>query len=67
MSKLLEDPKVAVLVEKTSAAAVKAETKRVLGLIADAVADNKDHENKGEKNYANGLLGDLKKAVKAGE
>lgn len=33
MSKLLEDPKVAALVEKSVAAATKAETKRVLEIV----------------------------------
>lgn len=49
MSKLLEDPKVAALVEKQVAAAVKAEKKRALEVVKAAVAEGKGLEDKAAK------------------
>lgn len=49
MSKLMDDPKVAALVEKQAAAAVKAETKRVLSIVKDATAGAKELEDKTAK------------------
>lgn len=49
MSKLLEDPKVAALVEKQVAAAVKAEKKRALEVVKAAMAEGKSLEDKAVK------------------
>jgi hypothetical protein len=62
MSKLLEDPKVAALVEKTEKNATKAETKRVLSIIKDCKEANKVEENKATKK----VVADLLKALEAG-
>lgn len=65
MSKLLEDEKVAALVEKETAKAEKAETKRILGLIKDAVAVNKETEDKTVKKAVAEVLKDLVAEIKA--
>ena len=49
MSKLLEDPKVAALVEKMAVAATKAETKRILSIVKDGAASANNLEDKAAK------------------
>jgi len=63
--KLLEDPKVAALVEKAESNATKAETKRVRLLIDEIAADNKENKCKTSKKAVAGCLKDLKAAIKA--
>lgn len=61
MSKLLEDPKVAVLVEKSVAAATKAETKRILSIVKDCAVSAKELEDKAAKK----AVADALKAITA--
>ena len=67
MSKLLEDPKVAALVEKTEKNAVKAETKRVLEVVKSATEANKETEDKAVKKAVaevlKGIVAGIKEAA----
>lgn len=65
MSKLLEDPKVAALVEKQVAAAVKAETKRILELVKAGKAEFDEVEDKVMKKTVANFAKDLTAAIKA--
>ena len=56
MSKLLEDEKVAALVEKEVAKAVKTETKRVLDVVKTQLDANKETEDKAVKKIVDGVL-----------
>lgn len=65
MSKLLADPKVAALVEKTAKNATKAETKRILQIVKDCKEANKTEENKSTKRIVADLLKSLEAGIKA--
>lgn len=59
MSKLLNDPKIAALVEKSAAAAAKAENKRVLAIVKDQLTGAKALEDKVVKSTVTGILKDI--------
>ena len=67
MSKLLEDPKVTALVEKTEKIATKAETKRVLEVVKAATEANKETEDKAVKKAVaevlKGIVAGIKEAA----
>jgi hypothetical protein len=63
MSKLLEDPKVAALVVRQVAAAVKSERKRVLEVVKSV--DVKSIEDKAAQKAAKAVLTEISAAVKA--
>lgn len=65
MSKLLEDPKIAALVEKEVAKATKVERTRVLNIIKDAGAENKTNEDKAVKKVVDTTLKGLTASIKA--
>lgn len=67
MSKLLEDPKVAALVEKTEKNATKTETKRCLEVVKAATEANKETEDKAVKKAVaevlKGIVAGIKEAA----
>jgi len=65
MSKLLEDPKIAALVDKQVAKAVKAETARVLTIVKTEANCAKDIESKDVKKVVTTILRDIATHVKA--
>lgn len=65
MSKLLEDPKIAALVEKESAKAVKAERARALNVVKGEVEVNKTNEDKAAKKLVAGVLKNIGDGIKA--
>lgn len=64
MSKLLEDPKIAALVEKERAKAVKETARTVAGVIKEALEENKATEDKAVKAAVNTLLRGLNSGIK---
>ena len=65
MSKLLEDPKIAVLVEKEATKAVKAERVRALNVVKGEVEANKTNEDKVAKKSVAGILKNITDGIKA--
>lgn len=65
MSKLLNDEKVVALVTKSSAAAAKAETKRVLAIVKDHGTAAKDLEDKAAKKAVAEALKNIVADIKA--
>ena len=63
MSKLLEDPKIAALVEKSVAAAVKAERKRVLDIVKVQKGNAAEAKNKEAVNLFKSTEADIKAAA----
>lgn len=63
MSKLLEDPKVAALVEKEVAKAVKAETKRCLEVVKAAELPEDKATAKAVKEVIKGIIAGIKEAA----
>lgn len=64
MSKLLEDPKVAALVEKSATSAVKVETKRILEVVKSTKEAAKDIEDKIVKKVVLETLKDIEGQIK---
>lgn len=63
MSKLLQDEKVAALVEKEVTKAVKAETKRVLAVIKEAELPEDKAAAKAAKEVIKGIVAGIKEAA----
>lgn len=63
MSKLLQDEKVAALVEKEVAKAVKAETKRVLTVVKEAELPEDKAAAKAAKEVIKGIIAGIKEAA----
>ena len=64
MAKLIEDPKVAALVEREATKAEKAERRRVLAVVKEAVAENREEEDKEVKKVVAAILKDLASEVR---
>lgn len=64
MSKLLEDPKIASLVEKEAAKAVKAERSRILEGVKELKSEYADSEDKVAKKTAVAVVASVTKIVK---
>lgn len=62
--KLLADPKVATLVERTETKATKAEQTRILRLIQEKAAENRECEDKTEKKIVASVIKELKATIK---
>lgn len=64
VSKLLEDPKIAALVEKATLAGQKSAKSDAVAAVKDALTDNKDCEDPAIKKAVNAALKSVLEAIK---